>query len=320
MPAVSGNVVTLGIAKQTVKGTPAASPTYKLKLTGGDIAPVREIIQLAETDATRQQGKNMVVSSRVEGSPEFYVRPTDFALLAYFALGAVSTSGASDYTHTITPANAGPYFTLWKAIGGSVLVDQYSDCRITGLRIRGQAGQPLTCGIDVVGLVALLGQTDPVLAPVTQDPLVYPQVTVTKGGAAPGTVESFEINYANNGVTLQGDKQLNPYEYVWGELAVSGTLTMLFESDATYRAFHTGSTSGTVPSTTIFSETLSILAQASATLSVEAVMAAVAYDAYPVPPDPGGAPIRVAAGFRSQPAAAIGDYAKLIVKNQTATL
>lgn len=316
MPAVSGNVVTLAVGKQTAKGTPQATPTYKLKLTGGDIDPKRQIIQLAETDATRQQGKSVVVGASIDGSPEFYVRPDDFGLLGYAAMGAIATTGTTDKTHTITPANSGIYLTIYKAIGSTILVDQYSDVRVTALRLRGSAGGVLTCSVELMGLNAVFGATDPVLAVVTQDPLVYPQVTVTKGGAAPGTIESFELNIVNNGVLLQGDKQLTPYEYVWGELEVFGTMTMLFESDSDYRKFHTGTAGGTAFSQDIFTETLSIKAAKSATLSIEAVMAGIAYTEYPVPPDPSGAPIRVAAGFRSQPQAAIADYLKLIVMNQ----
>jgi hypothetical protein len=320
MAAISGNVWTLAVGKQTAKGTPQATPTYKLKATGGDIAPSRGTIQLAETDASRQQGQTVVVEAHVEGSPEHYVRPSDFGLLAYGLLGANADSGTGpNYTHTATPANSGPYFTLFKAIGGSVLVDQYIDCRVTGLTLRGGAGQALTCSVTWYGLNATFGATDPVLAVVTEAPFVYPEVTVTKGGSAPGTVESFELTIANNGVALHGDKQINPYEYVWGELAVSGSITYLFQTDADYRSFHTGTSSGTAFSTTLFTESLSIKAAKSVNLSVEAVLAGVAYTAYPVPGSPGGDPIRVAATFNSQPQTAIADYISLITKNTVAT-
>lgn len=321
MAAISGNVVTLKVGKQTAKGTPQATPTLGLKLTGGDLVPARTTIQLAETDATRQQGQTVVVGAvGAQGSPSFYLRPDDFAFFAYMALGANADSGTTpNFTHTATPANSGPYFTAFKAIGSTILVDRYEDIRVTGLHVAGGQGGALTYTVDCYGLNATLGQTDPVLAVVTQTPLVYPQVTVTKGGSAPGTIESFNLDIVNGGSALQGDKQINPYEYVWGELAVSGTITMLFESDADWRAFHTGSTSGTTLSTTLYTQTMDILAQANANLSVRFTMSSVAYDSVTVPPDPGGAPIRSVLGFRSMPDPTIGNYISIVVKNQIAT-
>src|SRR5581483_8288194 len=99
----------------------------------------------------------------------------------------------------------------------------------TSMRIRGQAGQPLTCSCNIVGLNAAFGQTDPGVAVVTETPLVFPQMVVTKGGNVPGTVEQFEVVIDNQGSTLVGDGSLTPYDYVWGELQVTGTMTMLFE-------------------------------------------------------------------------------------------
>lgn len=320
MPAISGNKATLAIGKQSVKGTPAASATFKLKFTGGNVEGKREIIQLAETDASRQQGQSVVVGARVEGTSEHYVRPSDFGLLAYLGLGAIATSGAgADKTHTITPADTAPYATLWKAIGGNVLIDKYSDCRIKSLRVKGGAGQALTVSVEWYGLNALFGTTDDPAAAVTESVLVYPQVTVTKGGSAPGTVENFELVLENGGEGIPADKQIQPYDFVWGELQVSGTLTMLFESDADYRRYQTGTTGGTAWTTTLASETLSIKAQETAVRSIEAVMAGMSIVEYPVNPDAGGAPIKVAMGFKSLPQPAIADYFKFLVLNQVAS-
>lgn len=320
MPAISGNEFTLAVGKQTAKGTPQITPLYKQKITGGDVSPTRDELELAETDASRQGGDTVIVGAHVEGSPTFYLRPDDFGLWAYAALGANADTGTGpNYTHTATPANSGPYLTIYKNVGAGILVDQYSDVRCTGLHAAGQAGGALTYTPDLYGLTTAFGATDPVLAVVTQAPLVYPQVTVTKGGSAPGTIESFSIDIVNGGQALQGDKQIQPYEYVWGQLGVSGTFTMLFESDADYRAFHTGSTSGTAWATTLFAESLTILAQANANLSVQFTLTSVAYTSYPVAGDPGGAPIRVAIGFRSRPSATIGNYITIVTKNTVAT-
>ena len=322
MTGVSGNVYTLAIGKQTAKGVPQTTPTYKLKVTGGDISPNRQEIQLNETDATRQQGKTLIVGSGIAGSPDFYVRPDDFGLLAYGLLGANANSGtAVNYIHTATMINSGslPYFTIYKAIGNTVLVDRYSDCVIQSMKVSGQAGGALSVSCEIAGLSALLGQTDPVLAVVSQDPLVYPQVIVQKGGQTPGQCESFEININNNAGPLNGDNSLTPYDIVPGQLDVSGTMTMLFNDDTDYRAFHTGTTTGTALGTTLFTQPLTIIAQSTANLLCQFRFANVAYTAYPVAPDPGGAPIKVAIGWRVMPDPVLANYCEITTKNAVAT-
>ncbi len=319
MAGVSGNIATLAIGKQSAKGTPQGTPTYRMKFTGGNVEGRRDTIQLAETDSTRQQGNTVVVGSRVEGSSEHYIRPNSFALLSYLMHGAIATTGAGPYTHTITPATSLPYATLFKSIGG-LLADRYSDCWINSLGVRGAAGGALTCSVGWLGLTPEFGATDPgTPAAETQNPHVYPEVTVTIGGATTAIVESFDMNFENQAQLIPGDTGLYMADMGLGELQVRGTMTLLFESDAEYRRHLTGSTSGTAPTTTVASQTLSIKALVSGSLSVEWVFAGVAWTEFPVNPDPGGAPIKVAAGFYSLPQAAIGDYLKTIVINSVAS-
>lgn len=320
MPAVAGNAYTLAVGKQSAKGTPAASATFKHKVTAGSMNPRRDVFELAETDGSRQQGKSIVVGARVEGNPSFYVRPSDIGLWSYALLGANVDSGSTNFTHIATMANSGPYLTLWENFGAGVAITKYSDCRVTGAHFGGQAGQPLTAGFDLAGLTALFGTTDDAAAVITEDPLVYPQVTVTKGGSAPGTVEAWSLDIVNSGQLIQADKQLGPYDYVWGKLAVTGTMTILFENDADFRKFYTGTGAGTVFTSTLFTESLTILAQVNANLSVQFDIANVAYTEYPLQPNVDGSPIRVAMAFRAMPDNVTpGNYIKITTKNQTAT-
>lgn len=320
MASIPGNAVTVAVGKQSAKATPQTTPAYKLKLTGGEIAPQRDLLTLAETDASRQAGAQVVVGSHVEGTTEHYLRPTEFASIAYWAMGANADSGTTpNYTHTATAASSGPYITMYKAFNSTSLVDQYSDLRIGTLTVRGGAGQALTYSVGWTGLVAVLGATDPVLAATTETPLVYPNVTCTKGGATPGTVDSFEITIAQNASYIQGDSGLAAVDSVWGQFAVTGSLSLLFQSDADYRAFHTGTTSGTALTTTVYNEALTILAAVNANLSVAFVMSTVEYTAYPVPINVDGSPIRVAATFRAKPQAVIANTLSIVTKNQTAT-
>jgi hypothetical protein len=72
MAGLRGNQAWLMFQKQTAKGTPAvvsATNAYKVPFSGGSIAPVRSIDQLAETDASRDQGVSFARSGGVEGTP-----------------------------------------------------------------------------------------------------------------------------------------------------------------------------------------------------------------------------------------------------------
>jgi hypothetical protein len=320
MPAVAGNAWTMAVGKQVAKGTPQTTPTYKLKAVSGDVTPRRDILTLAETDASRQAGAQVVVGAGVEGTTEHYLRPDEFGLIAYMAMGGNADTGTGpNYTHTATAAASAPYATLFKAINVTSLVDRYADCRIGSLTVRGATGGALTYSATWMGLTALLGSTDPVLAASTQTPLVYPNVTVTKGGSAASIVDSFEITINQNPTLIQGDTGLSASEIVWGRFEVSGTMSILFESDADYRAFHTGTTGGTSPASTIFAEALTILAEVNANLSVSFVMTEIEYTDYPVASNTDGTPIRVSAGFRAKPQATIANTLSIVTKNTVAT-
>src|SRR5947208_1861788 len=115
MAGLRGNVAWFMAAKQTAKGTaatPAVLTTYKMPFSGGSIGPVRNTDNSSATDASRDQGVSYVVSSGVEGSPEFYVRDASIGFWLWAALGADAVTGTMpNYSHAITPANALPYIT-----------------------------------------------------------------------------------------------------------------------------------------------------------------------------------------------------------------
>jgi Phage tail tube protein len=319
MAGVAGNVYTLAFAKQSAKGTPAgAAAGFRKKLTGGELGPQRQFLTLQETDASRQQGDTVVVGAQVEGEPECYVRPADFGLIAYAALGALSTTGAGPYVHTITPAQRPPYLTVRKNLGAGTIIDQYNDVTIGTLELSGGAGQACMAKFACMGLAAVLGTTDSTAAVVSDHVYTYPEVSVSLGGSAPNTVEAFSLNSNNNADFIQADNSLTPYDVVLGRLEVNGSYTILLESDADYRRFHTGTTGGTAFTTTLSSQALDI-SLTNGTNIIHAICAGITLTAYPVPPDTSGKPIRVAATFVSLPQAVIGDYLKFTVQNSTTT-
>ena len=319
MTGVAGNVFTLALAKQTAKGTPAAaSAGYKLKLTGGDLEPNRQFLTLQETDASRQQGSTVVVGAQVEGTPEWYIRPEEFGLIAYAALGANADTGAGPYTHTATIAQRPPYLTCWKNIGAGTVVDQYNDVTLGSLELSGGAGQALACKADMMGLNAVLGATDSSAAIVSGHVFTYPECTVTLGGVDGGKTENWTLTYNSNAEFIQGDNSVTPYDVVLGRAVVTGSYQTILENDSDYRKFHTGAAAGTAFTTTLMTETLDI-GMTAGTDAIHAILSGITLTAYPVPPDTSGKPIRVAATFSALPQAAIANYLSFATTNSVAS-
>src|SRR5688572_15537392 len=107
MAGLKGNVAWLGAARQTAKGTAAtfvAANAFKNGFVGGNIGPVRETENLAETDASRDRGVTYVTQAGVEGEPEVYVRDESIVFWLEAALGSrAPATGPTNFTHVITP-------------------------------------------------------------------------------------------------------------------------------------------------------------------------------------------------------------------------
>jgi len=319
---VAGNALTLAIGKQSAKGTPQVTPTAKLKYTGG-FGPTgqRTVLQLAETDAIRQAGDPVIVGISVAGTSDHYLRPSEFHIIADLFMGQTTTTGAGPYVHTAasTPSGSAGYATLYRALNVSTLVEQMIDCQIGGLTVTGGADQALTMSLAWLGLSFAEGATDPVLAVSTETPLVYPNVTVTKGGTAVGIVDSFSIAATQNRTLIQGDSGYQAADIAPGQYAVTGSLSILFENDQDYRAFKTGTTAGTTPGTTIFTEALDITALVTSTNLVQFTITNITSTAYDPPFDTSGAPIRVGLAFQSMRGTTLANVLTVTTKNAIAT-
>ena len=153
MAGLRGNQAAWAFAKQSGgKEFPNNDYLAQVPFTDGNIQPSREVGNLSETDANRDQGVAFVQTTGVEGAPGTYVRDSCIHHLLEYALGSRSRSdvAAPDYTHTITPANALPYVEFYKTLGGT-LFERYLDCKVSELTISAEAGQPLTVSLDLLG-------------------------------------------------------------------------------------------------------------------------------------------------------------------------
>jgi hypothetical protein len=318
----AGNAWTLFVGKQASKGTAQVATGKKLRYTGG-FGPtgVRNTIQLAESDALRQAGDAVVIGFSVAGTSEHYVRVDEQHTMNELLLGSNATTGTTNYTHTASSTASGStsYATLVRALNSTTLVERMIDCQIASATFRGGAEQVLTVSYDWVGLTYEEGATDSVVAVVTSAPATYPQVTVTLGGVTTDIVDSFEITVSQARTLVLGDTGTSASQIVAGQYAVTGSMSILFESDALWREFMTGTTGGTTATTTIASKTLNILAQETVNRSIAWDMNGIYATALEVPGNTDGAPIRQNYTFSSARGSTLADVLEIITKNQTAT-
>ena len=284
---VEGNSRLIYAAEQSAKGTPNTTPTVVFPLSGdGALNPDREIITLPETDNSSQRADSVVVGASPKGTFTGWLRASQFKLLSEGIMGAIAGSP----TATATPTKLIPYYTMFDVIPG-VQCTQYNDCRFGSLGLSGESMQGVTYTAEVAALSAVLNAAEPTLALPTDLKYSYPLVKVTIGGSWPKTHDAFSITVNRNVTLLRGDAGLDAFDSHPGLFDVSGTFRKIYSDDSDYNKLHGGSAGATILTTTIFTESLSLLIAEDATHSVEFVSSGIEYTSIAVPVNVDGSPL-----------------------------
>lgn len=319
MGGLRGNDAQLAFAKQSAKGTPNTTYTDVLPFSGGNIQPSREVNNLSETDSSRDQGISYISTVGTEGSPEVYVRDSNIHRILEGVLGTTAHSGSTNFTHTVTPGATIPYYTFYREIGDT-LYEEFDDCKISELVISADAGQPLTAAATLMGRQATRLTAQPAavtsLSFSSANPFTFNEATVTLAGGATALCSSFELTISNN-VTPQQTDDVIPYDVVEGLREVTIGFNLIFETVAEYARFHYGGTSGTAQSSTLATTSIDFLFSHGANNSVQFTLPSIAYEEFPVEPDPGGDP--VVADVRARAQRGASPVVTAVVKNQIAT-
>jgi hypothetical protein len=317
MAGIAGNIAQFRLGKQTAKGTPVTAFTDALFFTGGSAEPTRETDQLNETDSARHEGETFITQTGGGGSPEAYARFPSLHHVIQAATGAIATTGVGpDYVHTLTLANSLPYYTFGRSVGG-VLFQQFDDCKVNELTLQADTGQPVTTTVNFMGRAATRLAADgpgALPTPSVVAPFSFNEVAVTLAGGATSLVSSFELTITNN-VTVQQTDDSVPYDVVEGKREITVGFDLIFDNLTEYNKFHTGSGTGTAQTNTVYTTDLDFLFTRTALQSLQLTLSKVAYEEFPVDPDPGGDPIVVPVRARFQRS---GTFTA-VVKNQTAT-
>jgi hypothetical protein len=298
------------IQKQSAKGTAATvgAAGYKNKIVAGSAHPERNIERLNETDSSRDQGNAFISSFGAGGDPTVYVRDSTLGLLLTGVLGGDAVSGVGPYVHTITPANALPYFTIWRYFEAQTndVYERFEDCVITSLTIHGEAGQPLTAQFSFMGRKAVRLASDPT-STITDDlqaPYLMAEGSASPGGAsnftingtaAVATISSFDYTVDNN-AAVQQTNDFYPYDIAPAKRLVTVGFDMIFETYTEYAVFHYGAGPGTTPTATIGeANTQFVFTKTAVTNIISLAVPKFTYEEFPLENNTDGTPITVAA-------------------------
>ena len=307
---VEGNSRLIYAAKQSAKGTPNTTPTVVFPLSGdGALNPDREIIQLPETDNSSQRADSVVVGASPKGTFTGWLRASQFKTLSEGIMGAI----AGTPTATATPTKTLPYYTMFDVIPGKQCT-QYNDVRLASLGLSGESLQGIQYTVEAVALSAILNAAEPSLALPTDLKYAYPLVKVTIGGSWPKTHDAFTITVNRNVTVLRGDAGLDAFDSWPGLFEVSGTFRKIYDNDDDYNKLHGGSAVATVLTTTVFSESLSLLIAEDATHSVEFVSSGIEYTSIAVPVNVDGSPILQQLTFNTKRQATWSNNLSIITK------
>jgi hypothetical protein len=313
MAGLRGNQAYFAWAKQTARATPNTTYARRSPFAGGSISPTRTVENLEETDDNRDQGESFVSVVGVEGAPELYARFSEIPSLSEAALGANATTGAGPYEHTASPANTIPYITVLRGVGDT-LWEQFDDCFVNEFTLTAEAGQPVMATVDLAGRQATRLAAEPGSLPslAAATPPTFNDAAVTLASGATSLVSSFELTVSNN-VTVQQTDEYVPYDVVVGQREVTLGFTLIFDSLDEYNKFHYGGAAGTTQSGALN------VTDANFTFTVGADILNVdlpniAYEEFPVDPDPGGDPIEVDVRARAQ-RDAVDDVVTIVTTN-----
>lgn len=272
--AIESSAYSLWLAKQTARGSVAATADKKLRWVEGGLDIVREFGNENYGDGERFSNAtdftNTVMGS---GDPGIQGQPDTAAWLIAQCLGTDTLSGPDGsgiYTHTLTPANAGGrWLTAWKKVGVAVgpVKTKFVDCRMGQLVIAASAGSKvLRLTPSIISISPEVGPvSDPVKAEGTEDALLWTECTGTfnidgLGAGVIADIASMEITINDNLAAWYGD-DVKPSLIVPGRgvIVVAYTLALTDVTLPQYNKVHYGTGSpaaGTAPTKAIYSGSL----------------------------------------------------------------
>lgn len=253
--AVQSALATVGVAKQSAKGSVASTATFGHGLTDGSVLTV-EVDQSLEEHTSGKRTSVGVNRVAVMPGAEFSCRAHSktVGLYGYGALGAIATTGAGPYTHTITLGDDLPYLTVFGALAGNYY--KVSDVKVDELAFSWDGNEPLEVAVTSMGTtLEVLGsaftKTNDEAAASYFTPIggtFSVDVDGGSGTAATAKINTGEVTITNNAEQIMVAGNIEPDDIAVGRQEIEVSFEVTPNDLNLWRTIVTGSSAGTAAS------------------------------------------------------------------------
>lgn len=239
----------LSLAKQTAKGAAAATGTYQIGVSGGNV--VQAEVSEDALDATWST-RLIEAFDRTGVTPmaefDFVAMPKSLGLFLYGACGSLVTTGAGPYTHTFTPGTALPYFTLFalRATSSGTSYYKITDCAVDELELSWDQVGAVKAKAKVLGLDLTFPGS-----PYTPGTDERPNAGLLKGhggtfqiDGANAVIKSGSIKFSNSVEPVFGSAAVQPVDVFPASHQVDVSLSVIPDDYLLWRKRLTGTTGG----------------------------------------------------------------------------
>lgn len=246
MAPIQSAIAQVGVAKQSGKGSVAASPTYAHGVTGGSVMTV-EIAQELEERTSGVRMSPAVNRTGVMPGIDFTGRahPRSVGLWLYGALGSISTAGS--YTHTITVGDDLPYLTTFGKLGSNIY--SVRDLKVDALGFSFENANPVEMSVSGMGTVvgypgAFNVVTDDSLASYFTAASGTFKLDTDSSTPVTASITSGEINIANALETIMLSGSISPDDVFPGRHETEVSFDVVVANLDDWRILTTGTNSG----------------------------------------------------------------------------
>ncbi len=240
-------------AKQTAKGSPAATATFAHGLTGGK--PIHYETDVESIGIATSLGTELgalATADRPLVAVESLAHAKSVGLWLLAALGSVASAGTGPYTHTFTRSVSAPYLTVWGSRLSAAEKQRVSDVRLSELGLEWDGTAPVKLSLAGVGLAAVLESANPGTPTVDESAttnVLTPaggtfKVDVSGSSPATATVKSGSVKLSGLCEPVYGCDSVQPADVLPKVPECEVSLTLLADDFAAWREALTGLSTG----------------------------------------------------------------------------
>lgn len=151
MSPIQTGISKVGLAKQSGKGSAAATALFGHGLTGGAPFSVKPTQAPHQSTAGNRLTKNAYRELLQPGAEySFSAQPDLLGLYLLAALGSVTTTGAGPYTHTFSSGDTLPWMTAWARLASEY--QKLTDAKLDSISLSWDGPKPLECSASWLAL------------------------------------------------------------------------------------------------------------------------------------------------------------------------